>query len=1103
MVATGRTQTHGGTRRRRALRWLAVAAGPALLAACGQGDGVSPALIAANDRGVALMGRYEYTAAEEVFAEVAGAAPHWLDARVNLAIATLNRQRDGDEALALDILATVLAEDPQHRRALYASGILRFHGGEIEAATALFRQVAAADPRDAYAAYFLGQTLLQSGDAEAAAQWFEKAVELDPNLISAYYTASLAFRRLGRAAEAARMLEDWQRYRASPAARTAKITYMQMGPKAEALAVSPIAAAPAALPQGPLFEARRVLDADIRAGGGWTLTAVDLQGDGEQTLVAASAAGIAVFAGADGDMRRVDDHPLHRAGPARAALWGDLDADGLTDVVLCDEQGVRRWRQMAKDWRGLGDLGDRPCAAAALFDADHDGDLDVFATGAHGNALYNNNGDYNNDGDGSFRDLAEEADLRGGHGRQVLVADFDGDRDLDILVLNQAPPHDLWRNDLGWRYAALAGLDDLRGTALAAVVVFDSDADGHREVYGATPAGDILRWRYDGVAWTREMVMDAAAAETKPAEALPQSLDVADFDGDGALELLRQRGAELAIVDPRSGEIRWRQTVAGLSTARAAVLHPRRGPSLVAVADDGLLLWPPGAGRHEFLAVAPVGRDDDSQMRSNASGIGTHVRVRFGGRWSVFDAVDPHSGPGQSLQPLSVGLAGQPQAGFVALDWSDGVSQTELELAAGERHVIVETQRQLASCPVFFVWDGSGYRFVSDVLGGAALGYLVGPGEYAPPRPFESFLLDAGALVPRNGRYVVKLGEPMEEAAYLDAAELAVYDLPAGWSMVLDERLAVGGAPATGRPMYFRRSASPARVTAANGSDVTALATAADRRAPPPGAVDPRFIGLLRTEQVLTLTFATPLEGERPVLVADGWVEYPYSQTVFAAWQAGVRYQAPTVAARGADGAWRPLAVEFGYPAGMPRRMALPLPPLPPGTTTLRLSSNMEIYWDNLRIVWEEELQPTVATAQLLAARVARTGFAKRSTGAQRLPHYDYDQRAATWDAKTPAGFYTALGDAAELVQAVDGGLAVFGSGEEVHLEFAAAPDPPPGHQRYFALRFHGWAKDMDLYTRHGHTVAPMPAPNDVAAEALARGQALNERYNVRFAQGL
>ena len=88
------------------------------------------------------------------------------------------------------------------------------------------------------------------------------------------------------------------------------------------------------------------------------------------------------------------------------------------------------------------------------------------------------------------------------------------------------------------------------------------------------------------------------------------------------------------------------------------------------------------------------------------------------------------------------------------------------------------------------------------------------------------------------------------------------------------------------------------------------------------------------------------MDVEGAVLVADGWIEYPYSQTVFAAWQAGLRYQAPTLEARAEDGSWQSVAVEFGYPAGMPRTMALPLVDLPRGTSALRLSSNMEIYWD-------------------------------------------------------------------------------------------------------------------------------------------------------------
>ena len=1064
-----------------------------MLASCGTADqpAIDQGLIAEHDRGVALMGRYEYAAAEEVFAAVAARNPGWLEARVNLAIATLNRQQEGDEQLALDILATVLAEDQAHLRALYTTAILHLYLGDAERAAGQLERVTQADPNDAYAAYFLGQALLQQGDYQAAADWMLKSAALDPYLRSAYWAGSQALRRAGRAEEAGQLLADYQRFDANPAARLAGFSYTRMGPKATALAVTPVQFETPPVPAGALFASPRQLVA-VAAGG--DITTADFNGDGHQDLLVAGETAL-LLAGDGETFTPVDDHPLAGIAPVNAALWGDVDDDGLLDAVLCGATGARIWRQTSADvWAPAATLGDRPCHAGALFDADHDGDLDVFSAGTDGNELYSNNRD------GSFRKLADDFGLRGGNGMQVLIADLDGDRDLDIVVLNRTAPHDVWQNDRTWLYQPLAGLDDFKAATLSAATIADVDADGYREIYGLTPAGELLRWRYDGSAWLRDAVVEPSGAAGDAGAA--RALAVADFNGDGRQEILRILASGFAIIDPASAVTLFEQPLDALADALPVVQNAAAGPAVVALGESGLTLSPPGAGRYPFLALAPSGRSEGEQMRSNASGIGTAVKVRAAGRWTVLDALDSHSGPGQSLQPLSAGLGGHHQADFVALEWSDGVRQTELDLAAGERHAIAETERQLASCPVFFVWDGSKFRFVSDVLGGGALGYLSAPGSYAPPRPVEGYLLDSTQMAPREGRYRVKFAEPMEENAYLDAARLTLYDLPEDWSMVLDERLAVGGAPATGRPIYFRRAQLPASVVAADGTDVTTLATALDRRAPPLAATDPRFIGLLAEDQALTLSFNAPLPTEGAVLVADGWIEFPYSQTVFAAWQAGLRYRAPTLEARGADGLWQPIAVEFGYPAGMPRTMALPLPALPPGTDALRLSSNMEIYWDRLRVAWEEPLDAAEQTLAPSLARVARTGFAKRTTGPQRQPHYDYHDRSTFWDAKVARGFYTALGDAVELVRNIDGALAIIGSGEEIHLEFPAQPAPAPGHRRYYALRFHGWAKDMDLYTQHGDTVGPLPAPAGADAALLAKRDQLHVRYNVRFQAG-
>ena len=1063
------------------MRRLALAAAAAMIAGCGADA------IKLNDAGAARMGRYEYAEAESLFGQAVEDAPEWLDARVNHAIATLNRQDEGDEQRTLDILARVLADDPDHLRALYTTAIVQLYLGNAMGAEAGFRRVVELDSQDAYATYFLGQSFLQQGNYDAAARWFSRAIELDAYLRSAYWAGSQAFRRLGQSEDAEGLFEDYERLESNPASRLAGFNYKEMGPKAAVLATTPNAVPPAAPPDGPLFDSPRTLSPEPAT----TLTIADLDGDETLELVLTRASAPLVLKGRGDDYRPDSAQPFAQAGPVTSILWGDLDDDGNLDAVLCTPQGPRPWRQGPEDaWHPVPALGSLPCAAGALVDADNDGDLDVLATGPEGTELYNNNRD------GTFTPLAADVGLGGGDGRQALVADLDNDRDLDIVILKRTPPHDIWQNDRTWRYQPFPGLDDLRNSDLVAIAAADTDGDGNREIYAVVSDGNVLRWSYDGAAWSGGQMFVPGSGPVDFA-----TLDVADFDGDGDLELLRTRVNGMAIIDPSTGAQVWEQAINGLSNARAVNLDPAKGPELITASADGLTLWPAGAGRHTYVFVSPKGRSEADQMRSNASGIGTLVKLRHGGRWSVQDAIDPHSGPGQSLQPLSFGLAGHRMADFVALEWSDGVSQTELELCAGERYAIAEVQRQLASCPVLFAWNGHAFEFVSDVLGGAAIGYLEAPGRYAPPRPKERFLLGPDDLKARDGRYLIKLAEPMEEAAYLDTASLTVYDLPHGWQVVLDERLAVGGPPATGQPIFFRHVLQPSRVTNAAGDDVTSLAADKDHRAPPPGALDHRFIGLLADDQVLTLEFAAPIEGKGAVLIADGWIEYPYSQTSFAAWQAGMRYRPATLEAR-ADGVWQTVIPEFGYPAGMPRTMALRLPDLPQGTDALRLSSNMEIYWDRLRIGFEESVDAAAVVLEPVTARIARSGFAQRTTGPQRLPYYDYAVRPPYWDAKTPRGSYTVFGEARELVDRLDGALAIIGSGEEVHLEFAAPPPPPPGHKRFFAIEFEGWAKDMDLYTLDGHTLEPMPVPAGMDRENLARRDVLHNRYNVRFRGG-
>ncbi len=1081
--------------------------------------------IAANNRGVGLMGRFEYAAAAKVFQDLVAKHPKWLDARVNLSIATLNRQQEGDEVKALAMADEVIEIDPANVRAHYVAGLLRLYLSSPTEALHHFKRVSEADPLDAYAAYYLAQCSAQQSAYEAALEHYQKAMQLDPYLRSAYYGAFQTLQRLKRRDEAREVISAYQKLANNPRARLAEFKYTRMGAKGEALAVDLPTQEPTVSPQGDLFLERRslgILSADklpwLRERSNrrpLSVTTVDANGDGRQDLfIAGALAGpemhnLLLWGRADGDFEPDLAHPLAAVAAVNAALWGDFDNDGLTDVYLARQGNNQLWRQTDKGlWEDVTaasrtDGGPLNTVDGAFFDADHDGDLDLFLVNADGpNELLNNNLD------GTFRAIAAQQGIAGdgrvSHG--VVTVDIDHDRDVDIVVLNEAPPHEVYLNDRLWTYRKATDFEDFQSTALHAGLAGDLDADGLPELYGATPQGSIFRWQPDG----RGHVQREELARHSSAKPDWTELAIDDFDGDGVLELMAVTPAGWGVFDSKT-----QQTQALFSAKPAAgakldgiasvVMEPRSGPAIVAVEyQGGLSVWNAGPGRTPYVALTLSGLEDVGQsMRSNASGIGTRVAARVGSRWTIVDSFANQSGPGQSLQPIAVGLGGEKQADFVAIDWSDGVFQSELDLDSGRIHRITETQRQLSSCPVLFAWDGEKYAFVSDLLGVGGLGYATGPGEYATPRPWENILLPSTVLQPQRDRMLLKLTEPMEEVAYLDSARLLAYDLPPGWQMVLDERMGILAPQPTGEVRYFRHELLPVRARNERGQLVTETVAHVDGKAADVGPLDSRFIGRLKDEHQLTLHFAQSLDDRQglPTLVIDGWVEYPYSQTMFAAWQAGAGFQAPTVEARGASGQWRAVLKEFGYPAGMPRRMSVPLENLPTGTTALRIRTNLEVYWDRIAIAFAQPLPSVqIENLVLLGAQVAKTGFPLRTTGKQHKPYYDYERRSPFWDTRYMAGFYTRLGPADALVAKWDDAVAVIGPGEEVHLEFAAPAQPtPPGWTRYYVLQTRGWTKDMDLFTKDGETVGPLP----VSGRPSESRDRLHMQLNTRYQAGL
>ncbi|HMF95976.1 MAG TPA: FG-GAP-like repeat-containing protein, partial [Vicinamibacterales bacterium] len=798
-------------------------------------------LITETNRGVGLMGQFDFTQAREVFATLAAAHPERSDLQLNLAVATLNRQQEGDAAAAQQILRRVLASDPQNVRARYNLGLLLLNDGNAADALSHFTFVADRDPEDAHAAYYVGQCRFQQGDYTGALASYERALALMPRLRSAAYGAFQAMQRLGNTG-ATQMLDRFRALETDPRSEAVEFKYTRMGPLGEARAIDQPARSIVQRPQGPVFQTAPLELAATSTPVVWhrfttahppSITAADIDGDGTIDLFIAGAIDAggasrnAVLLNRGGQrFELAATHPLAAVPAVTAALWGDFDNDGLTDVYLCRQGANQLWRQTAKgQWADVtaaakADGGGGTTIDAAFFDADHDGDLDILLIKSDApNELLNN------DGNGTFRPLGGTIGLA--RDRQpsagVVVADLDGDRDADIIAIRTSPPHDVLVNDRTWQYHRGEMLSRFAGAPATAVVAGDLDG-GARPVLYASDRDGVTRWsRSPSGAWEPRAVGGAATLARSP------QLALADVDGDGRLDLIGTgtdgHWQALAITDGGDATPLFLDNGPAVAGWSLVWLDATRGPSVVAMpagGDAAPLISRPGPGRFPFVTVMLSGRDSSSaQIRSNVSGIGAQIAARAGSRWTVVNTYRQQSGFGQSLQPLAFGTAGAPQIDFVSITWSDGVFQTELALQPGGPRRIDETQRQLSSCPVLFAFDGSHFAFVTDLLGVGGIGTPTSPGVEDEPRPRESVLLPDGLPTARGGAFELKITEPMEEVAYIDSARLIAYDLPPGWQMVLDERKAISPPEASGDPRFYRDERLPVRVIADAAEDVT------------------------------------------------------------------------------------------------------------------------------------------------------------------------------------------------------------------------------------------------------------------------------------------
>jgi Flp pilus assembly protein TadD len=1052
-----------------------------------------------NNLGTALMNQQLLEQAAAKFAAAYQLDPSLVRAEVNRGIALIYLQKMPEARQALEQAAT---RDPKDPHVWYALGI----GYRIEAqypqALENFQKAAALDPDDPDTHYFLGSIYLELHQEEQALAEFQTALRLNPIHASAQFGLAKALQRTGKRDEATTAFRRFQTISqekiGSPLAHTygdegryslvqdALNLNPQVGPMIPVTftaqpidhIASPAGTPPADKTNNPpqggaclIGSAGKLSYLLVMSTGNEAIRTYALSKGGSFTLVPSGETGLAA------------------AGIGVACTVGDFDNDGLPDVAVAMSDRVLLFKN-----NGGGKFADVTAASGlqpanhpagiTFVDYDHDGDLDLFVTGQASAAGSKPNVLWRNNGNATFTNWTEQAGLGGeGATASATLSDLNNDRAVDLLVTGSGSAPTFFANPREGMFKSSPLFADAGLPPTTGVVVLDFNKDGWMDV-ALTHAGKpgVTLWRnVQGKRFERvPLPIDDASAGW--------GLTVIDIDNDGWLDLIAavetQHGPELRALR-NLGPQGFADVTAQVKLDQVNLVDPR---ALIAADMDGdgaadLIVTQPGTGplvlhnaggnRNHSLLIAMKGAAD------NKSAIGAKVEVFADGVWQKFEIAGASGYLSQGAQGLLAGIGSAEHADLVRILWPTGVPQDETDLGTKNSLELTELDRRGSSCPTLFAWNGEKYVFVSDVIGAAVVGHWVSPTAKNNADPDEWIKVEGTQLRARDGLLSLRFGEPMEEVNYIDQVRLIAVDHPASSEVYPNERFLNEPPFASGHPVI---STAPHPVAGAwddHGREVSEQLRTQDHQYVR-DFTNLSFAGFANQHRLtLDLGEWTPAHPLR--LMLHGFIEYFSASSMYAAWQAGLSPIAPYVEAQMPDGSWKRIIDDMGFPAGLPRTIVVDLTgKLPPGARRIRLVTNLQIYWDQILVdngpeapQWMHETELPLASA-----RLAFRGYPEQLDG--KTPGdltYNYQHISQTGPFVRSRGSYTRYGEVTPLLKFIDDNFVVFGSGEDIDVEFSTGALPPlsPGWKRDYFFYANGFVKDMDFYEGSPYTVADMP----------------------------
>lgn len=1047
-----------------------------------------------NNVGVALMNQQFTEKALLKFEEAhkidTGAATPLLNK--GIALLYLRRLPEAEEALK-----SAAAVDPVNAHVWYSLGLAHFDGGGQQVALSDFQHAITVDPADADSHYFLGTIYLGLKDYTHAISEFENALRLSPLHASAQFGLARALQRAGMVDKAREHLKRFQEITQAKIATPLSAVYGEQGRYAtvqdmRSLTPSVGAMIPVSfVPQQLQDDTPSPKTAPSTLGGGECI--LDLDGKGEKNVIVVGAGENALrayrFVGGATTEIPLRGTGLVAPGQGISCAVGDYDNDGLPDlaVALADRIALFHNLGHGKFAETTAAVGIRPLnrpAGLTFVDFDHDGDLDLFVTGSPSTSGASPSVLWRNNGNSTFTEWTSVPGLAGtGSTLAAVLSDLNNDRAVDLVVTGTGNAPTLYENQREGAFKQLAlyseSLPQTRGVA-----ILDFNKDGWMDIAVThTGAPGISLWRNgEGKSFERVPLplSDARAA---------WGLTPIDFDNDGWIDLAvlveTEHGTQLRVLR-NCGSEGFKDVSDSLGLTKIALDDAR---SLIAVDLLGsgaadLVVSRPGAPP---LVLRNVGGNKNHSLRialtglaDNKSALGTKVEVFSEGMWQKFEVAGSSGYQSQGSTEILAGLGQSDHVNVVRMLWPTGVPQDELDVAANKPVALTELDRRGSSCPVLFAWNGSKYEFVSDVIGAAVIGHWVSPTSKNNADSDEWIKVDGSSLRSRNGRLSLRFGEPMEEINYVDRLRLIAVDHPEGTEVYPNERF-LSEAPFASGSTVVASSATrlPAGAWDDKGDDVLHLLTHRDHQY----VRDFRNLSYagFASPHALTLDIGEWSNSHPLRLFLHGFIEYFSATSMYAAWQAGLEPQPPSVEALLPNGSWKRVIDDMGFPAGLPRTIVVDLTgKLPVGTRRIRIRTNLQIYWDQVLVDNGADASSTARQVELplASAHLAFRGYPKQVDG--KTPGditYDYQSISATGPFHWQRGTYTSYGSVTPLLQAKDNRYVIFGSGEDIDAEFSdtALPALLAHWKRDYFFYADGFVKDMDFYEALPFTVSELP----------------------------